>query len=99
MAEKRWKLGERKVAKALGGVRVPVSGRGDGPDIDHARYALEVKTRKRRSLLLDSAMAQAEKAAKGTSKVPMVVLHYYGDRFDDAYAVVRLRDVARVEGQ
>lgn len=42
-----WKDVERRIAKMIGGVRIPVTGRHnqETPDIDHPRYAPEIKHR------------------------------------------------------
>jgi hypothetical protein len=46
---KDWKTAERRIAKELGGTRVPVTGRGRGdvPDIEHPALSVEVKSRRR----------------------------------------------------
>lgn len=93
MPDACWKESERRVAAMLGGSRVPVSGRGDGPDVAHDVFAIEVKCRRSTPDWLLSAMAQAEAACVG-GKVPLVALHRPGDRHADALAVLRLRDVA-----
>lgn len=44
-----WKDAERKIAKLLGGERIPITGRARGsvPDVITDVFAVEVKTRKR----------------------------------------------------
>jgi len=105
MATRRatWKDAEREIARRLPGpaVRVPVTGRqrGSAPDIEHARFSLECKHRKQVPLVITAAMAQAKAAAKGIAKIPLVVIHQAGDRYDETYLVVRLVDlVALIEG-
>ncbi len=73
---KRWKLCECRVAELLGGVRIPVSGRGrgDNPDVDHPELSVEVKSRKKLPEWISKAMKQAEDSAAG-GKLPVVVLH------------------------
>ena len=88
-----WKATERAIAKLVGGVRVPITGRqrGDVPDIDHPWLALEVKHRKVVPYWIFNAMEQAEACNPGY-KLPMAVIHKQGDRYLDALCVVRLKD-------
>jgi hypothetical protein len=99
MPDRPWKRAEREVAKRLGGKRVPVSGRGRGsaPDVDHARYSIEVKLRRGLPRWLHMAMQQAEAAATD-GKVPAVVLHEAGKRYDDAVVVLRLANFTTLAG-
>lgn len=49
MADKAWKAMERRIAKWLGGKRVPLSGENNGfasGDVDHKRLFIECKQRK-----------------------------------------------------
>ncbi len=93
VADKRWKVTERRIAALLGGRRVPVSGRGRGdqPDIAHPWLSLEVKDRAALPLWLLDALAQAEASAT-PAQLPVAVLHRAGDRHDAALVVVRLAD-------
>jgi hypothetical protein len=89
---KTWKAVERAVARRLGGRRVPVTGRGGAPDVEHERLAVEVKHRKELPRWLKHAMVQAEAAARD-GKVPVVVLHERGQRHADDLVVLRLGDL------
>ena len=96
MMEKRWKATERRIAAALGGRRVPVSGRqrADVPDIAHDELALEVKDRNALPGWLHNGLDQAHAIAKkGGGLIPCLVLREKRQRTDDAYCVLRLRDV------
>jgi hypothetical protein len=90
---KDWKACERKVAALLGGMRVPVSGRGRGhsPDILHERLSIEVKSRRKLPAWLMEAMKQAEDCAQD-GQLPLIVLHQDGQRYQDALMVMRLKD-------
>jgi hypothetical protein len=90
---KDWKACERKVAALLGGIRVPVSGRGRGysPDIAHERFSIEVKSRRKLPDWLEDAMRQAETSAKH-GQLPVAVLHQDGRRYRDSFVVCRLKD-------
>ena len=87
---KDWKSCERRVAKVLGGERVPVSGRtrGDAPDVLHDHLSIEVKSRRRLPAWIEDAMKQAEASAKD-GQLPVVVLHQ--DRAPYAESLVLLR--------
>ncbi|HXG41701.1 MAG TPA: hypothetical protein VNL95_04565, partial [Dehalococcoidia bacterium] len=73
MAEARWKRHERLVARLLSGERQPNTGRG-GPDVLSAAWAVEVKLRRSLPGWLEDAIAQAEAAARGTGRAPLLVL-------------------------
>ena len=73
MSELRWKRHERLIARALGGERVPVTGK-RGPDVVAGPWAIEVKLRSHLPLWLERGLAQAEAAAKETGRMPLLVL-------------------------
>ena len=95
-----WKDSERKAAAALGGKRVPITGRqrGDAPDVAHEVWAIEVKHRKTLPAWLHDAMDQAKASVRGT-QVPIVVLHQHGQRGDNDYIVVRRKDFIDLYGE
>ncbi len=95
MTNPAWKRTERAIAARLGGQRVPVSGRqrGDAPDIDHDRLAIEVKHRKSVPAWLTEAMAQATASARN-GQMPVAIVHQHGGRHADDLAVLRLADLA-----
>jgi hypothetical protein len=88
---KSWKTCERRIAEELGGVRIPVSGRGrgDNADVDHPSLSIEVKSRKKLPAWLLDAIAQAE-AAASPNQLPVAVLHQDRSRYSDALVVMRL---------
>ena len=79
------------IAEAIGGKRVPVSGRnrGDQPDIEHNYLSIEVKLRATLPACLHDAMDQAAKSAR-ENQTPCVILRQKGQRADDAFVVFRL---------
>lgn len=93
MPDKRWKASERRIARLLGGERVPVSGRGRGdqPDVRHPWLSIECKDRKELPAWLLDALAQAE-AAAAPDRLPIAVLHEAGQRHDRSLVVLRLAD-------
>jgi ribonuclease HI len=91
---KDWKACERRIAEKLGGMRVPVSGRGRGdtPDVEHSTLSVEVKSRKKLPSWIHNAMRQAEASSKGDNRLPVVVLHEDRARYSEALVVLRLKD-------
>lgn len=106
MSDKLWKSVERRIAKYLGGERVPVTGRqrGSAPDIKHNWLSIEVKQRDKLPDWIHEAMDQAEKSITtirsqelidfhgSMSQLPISILHQTGNRIEDAYVVLRLKD-------
>lgn len=102
-----WKQTERRIAKLVGGERVPITGRqrGDAPDIKHDWLSLEVKHRKKLPEWLHDAMDQAikSKTPLDPGKIPGGVLtHIDRDKLPmailhengkhNSYCVIRLSD-------
>ena len=98
-ARATWKACERRIARMLGGVRVPVTGRarGDAPDIAHPLWSIEVKLRTNRPAFLEHAMSQAKAAARG-EQVPLVVVAAKSRDTRQAFVVMELGDFANYFG-
>ncbi len=92
--DKTWKRRERQVAAAIGGTRVPITGRqrGDAPDVEHPLFAIEIKTRAKFPGWLHNAMHQAEACATDNSKWPVVILIENGRPITEAFVVTRFSD-------
>lgn len=96
----RWKALELRLAKRLGGERVPVTGRARGwaPDVRHKWLAIEVKSRKSRMVLIAEMLDQAVKAAdwyrrRGEGdRLPIGIYHVSGTHVDNAVVFMRLKD-------
>ena len=93
MADKPWKSCERRVARYIGGERVPITGRqrGDVPDIKHNWLSPEVKYRKAVPEWIKDAMRQAE-AASNPRQLPVVILVEKGQEVGEAFIMCRLRE-------
>ena len=90
MPDKVWKACERAIAKKFGTTRV--GARDDVQmDIDAGWLSIEVKHRKKISLFLKGAMAQAIRNA-GVSQLPIVVLHESGKRHDNDLVIMTLKN-------
>ena len=94
MTDKAWKQCERRVAKYIGGERVPITGRqrGDAPDIKHNWLVPEVKYRKKLPEWIHDAMRQAVAAVRRPSQVPCVILCEKGKDTADSYIIFKLKD-------
>ena len=94
MADKLWKAFERRIAKYIGGERVPITGRqrGDAPDIAHNWLAVECKYRKTVPEWLKDAMRQAKASARG-SQTPVVIIGERGTETGRCFAVFELEEV------
>ena len=99
MADKLWKAVERRIAKYLGGERVPITGRqrGSAPDIKHEWLSIEVKQRESLPAWVHDAMDQATSSqifmpVEAKFQLPVVILHETGKRIEDDYVVLRLED-------
>lgn len=88
-----WKAVELRIAKMIGGERVPITGRirGSAPDIEHDKLSVEVKHRKQLPGWLKDAMDQAVKSIKG-DRTPVVILHECGKNHKNDFMVFRLGD-------
>jgi hypothetical protein len=88
MADKTWKAFERRVAKIIGGVRHPITGR-EGPDVTSQWLSVECKHRKKlpswMRIALDGVRAQTPK-----EKLGIVVIHEKGRQ--DSYVLLSLSD-------
>lgn len=84
-----WKRAERRIAKAVHGQRIPVSGRAGMPDIAHPKLSVEVKSRRTLPRWLVAALSQAERAAQ-PNQLPIAVLHEHGQPYAKALVVMRL---------
>ena len=89
----RGKAHERRVARRLGGERVPSPGRerGYAPDVRHPRWSIECKAWAKVPHYLSDAMDQAVRSVRG-AQVPVVILHVKGQRSDNDYVVMRMKE-------
>lgn len=89
-----WKQHERRIAKRLGGERIPVADKRSKTDVLHPWLSVECKHRKSLPKLLHKAIQQATDAHP--NKMPIGVLHELGQRSDNDYVVVRLLDFEKL---
>lgn len=86
-----WKATERRLARLLGGKRIPINGR-RGPDIAHEVLSVEVKERASVPAWLETALEQAA-SGKG---IPLVVLHKKGWRSENDLVLMRLDSLLKL---
>lgn len=100
MSDKTWKKAERKIAELLGGVRVPVTGRGRGdmPDVLHGILSIEVKHRDGLPEWILDAMRQAEASRRG-DQIPVAILHQKGMAYEDSLTIIRLSSIIELLAQ
>ena len=93
-----WKNVERQIAKLLGGERIPVSGRqrGYAADISHNVFSIEVKHRQELPGWILDGLSQAQSSSR-ESKIPLLLLHRKGMRYDESLAVLQLQDLIKMQ--
>ena len=82
MHSQTWKREERWWANRYEGVRHPVRGRNDIPDVENDELALEIKMTSNAgvgSTVLTKAIKQADRAGSEVSKMPVVGVSLPGD--------------------
>jgi hypothetical protein len=92
--DKAWKACERRIAKYIGGTRIPVTGRqrGDAADIDHPWLSPEVKYRKKLPEWMKDALRQAKASARG-NQTPIVIMCEKGMDVGRCWAIFELEEV------
>lgn len=103
MTNPAWKSSERAIAALLGGLRVPITGRQRGatPDIQHARFSIEVKRKQALpKWLFQDAFEQAD-ASNPSNLTPLVIVEWAKGRGHklERFAVVRLEDFVEMTSE
>lgn len=100
MPDKSWKAFERRVAKRMGGERIPVTGEREGADVVGGPFVYQCKLRRGMPAYLKGwlrgivgAAARSEREATG-----VVVWKEPNGRDDDAVVVLRLKDWQDLHG-
>ena len=84
-----WKHCERTIASILGGVRTGCNGE-SRRDVEHPKWSIEVKHRKKLPDWIHDAMGQAVLEAE--HRVPIVVLHEKQMKYEDSYVILKIKD-------
>ena len=89
MSDRSWKVFERRLARALGTRRIPVTGERAGADLQDGRFAYQAKLGRRFPAYLLEWLSGIVAAAARTGHIGVVV--WKPKRVPDAEAVVLLR--------
>ena len=93
MSDTSWKAFERRVAKRVGGRRIPVTGERDGADVIGGPFVYQAKLRRGMPSYLRTwlqGITDAGERSGGATGV--VVWKAPGGRDDDAVVLLRLKD-------
>jgi hypothetical protein len=98
MTDRRtWQKQETRVAKALGGQRIPYSGsgqfEGEEGDVFHKNFEIECKYRSPR-LRVIGWFKEVRQRARKSKKIPMLVVREKGTHGD--YVIMELNDFSKV---
>lgn len=91
-----WKAHERAIAKRLGGKRAGPTGRRNS-DVLLPLLAVECKERATPTLWLEAALNQSQTAAQ-SDQIPIVIIHWKGQRHDRDIVMLRLTDFEDLHG-
>ena len=93
MADKSWKAFERRLAKRVGGRRIPSTGEKEGVDVDAGPFVYQAKLRRGMpSYLKDWLRGIVAAGERKGGSTGVVVWKAPNARDDDAVVVLRLRD-------
>lgn len=102
MTDKSWKQLERRVARWMGGVRVPLSGANNkfrSGDVDHPSLFIEVKQRANLGFLkwFEKAQEDSEKELKGVPKQEQkkILLVVHEKKSHKVFGMMRLLDICQ----
>ena len=99
MADKSWKAFERRLAKRMGGRRIPVTGERAGADvIGGGPFAYQCKLRRGLPSYLRGWLRGITAAGERVNSIGVVVWKAPNARDDDAVVVLRLRDWQDLHG-
>ena len=93
MADKSWKAFERRLARRMGGKRIPVTGERDGADVvGGGPFVYQAKLRKGVPSYLRDWLRGIVAAGERCGSTGVVVWKQPGGRDDDALVLLRLKD-------
>lgn len=99
MPDRAWKAWERRLAKALGGRRIPVTGIDrDGADVVTPMFHVQAKLRRALPAWLWAWLSGIVGTAKVHQKIGIMVLKRPGQRDDEALVVLRFADWCDLHG-
>ena len=98
MADKSWKAFERRLARRVGGRRIPVTGERDGVDVAAGPFVYQAKLRSGLPSYLREWLRGIVAAGERVNAVGVVVWKASHARDDDAVVVLRLKDWQALHG-
>ena len=91
--DRAWKAFERRIAKRVGGKRIPITGERDGADVvGGGPFVYQAKLRKGVPSYLKSWLRGIVEAGERSGSTGVVVWKQPGARDDDALVLLRLKD-------
>ena len=96
--DKAWKSFERRIAKRVGGRRVPVTGERDGSDVDAGPFQYQCKLRRGVPSYLRDWLRGIVSAGERKDSIGVVIWKQPNARDDDAVVVLRLADWQALHG-
>ena len=98
MADKSWKAFERRLARRVGGRRIPVTGERDGADVDAGPFVYQAKLRRGLPSYLREWLRGIAAAGERAGATGVVVWKSPRTLDDDAVVVLRLKDWQDLHG-
>ena len=92
MADRSWKAFERRVAKRVGGRRIPVTGERDGADVIAGAFVYQAKLRRGLPSYLRNWLRGITAAGERAGKVGIVAWKAPREKDADTIVVLRLKD-------
>jgi len=89
----RGKAHQKKTAEALGGLDIGILG---GVDVINNTFSIECKSRKK--FVAKGWMDQCIKNNKKFNKIPLLVVHEKGKRYDNDLVIMRISDFKELFG-
>ena len=98
MADRAWKAFERRIAKRVGGRRIPVTGERDGADVTAGPFVYQCKLRRGLPSYLADWLRGIVTAGERVGSIGIVVWKPPRRKDDEALVVLRLKDWQALHG-
>ena len=92
MPDKAWKAFERRLARRVGGRRIPVTGERDGADVVAGPFVYQAKLRRGLPSYLREWLRGIVAAGERSGATGVLIWKQPNARDDDAVVVLRLKD-------
>ena len=98
MADFAWKAFERRLAKRVGGKRIPVTGERGGADVDAGPFVYQAKLRRGVPSYLREWLRGIVEAGSRKGSIGVVIWKQPRSRDDESLVILRLRDWQDLHG-